>query len=524
MYRIIISCVFLVLFSQLSSLAQSEVNIKFSEIFESDKKAIFDLMSTDQDGFITYHSKNYVKGYSKKNTVIERYDQSMKLVNSISYDFNYKGEKLSLIETLDGGDHIKMFFSYSNTDDRTVYIFLRKLDKKTLEFKGKLTKIAERPFAKSFGKDNSGFFNIIFSPDSTKVAFVPRILYDSANNGLIDVYDIDFKEIWKTEYTISEDRKDGVPEEYFIDNEGNVHLYFSKRIKKSEREKGELKDNYFLATINENQTTQRELKIDGHFITDMRIVNSSDENFVFTGFCGESGLGPNGTFFKRISLKSSEDIVITPNIFGFDYISQYASEGRLKYLNKRKANNEPLNLHEVNFNLAFFDQDDNLYQIAEEFYIHVSTGTNAQGNATTTETSVYKSIIIVKYDSEGQLVWKKKIPKSQKSSPSVDDYLSYSFNYINGKMVFLFNDLSAQITNPAHSRTNDMTLVKMKKEGAFFCVVLTADGKVSKDRLIKYDKKTIYTLPKSDSNQVGNKIIVSMKNGKSLQFAKIEVN
>ncbi|MDG1780146.1 MAG: hypothetical protein P8H59_04280 [Flavobacteriales bacterium] len=477
---------------------------------------------------MAYREKNGSKDFSKKDTFIESYGNSLKLSKSIAYDFTYNGDELSLIETSDGGDHINMFFQHINIEERTIHVFVGQLVKNTLEFSKEITKIAERPLPFNVNPEEKDYFNIKASPDGRLIASVPSVFSPTASTEFITVYDVNFRPVWKMKFSMSEIRQVATPEEYFLDNMGNIHLYYSKKPINNIGENEDSIESYFLVTFNERVINHREIKIEELSITNLKIVSSEGNNFVLTGFCSKPKFGSNGTFFERVSINEKGDILINPNIFDFNFITKFTSEGRLKQIERRAPDSSPKDLQELNFDSVILDNNNNLYQIAEQHYVDtVFVSAHANGVPGVQDVKlyeVYKSIIVVKYDVEGNLVWKKKIPKYQRFLPNTDYHLSYTVNYVDEKMVFVFNDLSAHLTHFKAGMSGLLHFTKMRTEGALFSVVLSPEGEVTKKRLLKYDKSTPYACPNNKLNQEGNKIILPMKNGKKLQFVKLEIN
>ncbi|MGB0429739.1 MAG: hypothetical protein ACPGLV_04635 [Bacteroidia bacterium] len=167
------------------------------------------------------------------------------------------------------------------------------------------------------------------------------------------------------------------------------------------------------------------------------------------------------------------------------------------------------------------DMKDNRYLLVGQQYFHQSYYSSL--NNTTTNTFHYACIVVLAFDEEGNLTWKQKIPKYQKTYGSSDGASFYlEVDSVSGNLTFMFND---NIENQGKKKLEDLKNGLNTKNQATFIVRVDNEGNVTKDVLIEPSKDKYIPLF-NNIRQLDDDLFLVFKQRKNNQvnykFARIE--
>jgi hypothetical protein len=274
--------------------------------------------------------------------------------------------------------------------------------------------------------------------------------------------------------------------EYRISNQGSLFLVTSV----SKKDEPSTMKFY---KVTENNINSLELNIGDKYINQISIAIDKKENFVVSGFYGTRaikgqtrGTGVRGVFFSVIDPKSEKIINSGFNEFDDDFILMGATEKQKERAEKRKEK-KGIEPSLYNFKMRYFEKmdDGESFGVAEEYYYTVHTSTDPKTGATsTTYTYYYNDLIAFKLDKNGEMIWKKRIQKSQISRNDNGRLSSFTMKVLKDKAYIIFNDnlKNYDVNTKKYLDNGDvypMTFSK-KNNAIAICELDLKDGEVSR--------------------------------------------
>ncbi|MFD2827916.1 hypothetical protein ACFSYG_15655 [Leeuwenhoekiella polynyae] len=291
-----------------------------------------------------------------------------------------------------------------NRNDREVYCHNFNLKTKTLD-KQLLFKSSVDRKQELFYVSNKRQTSVAISPNGKYIAIATDDYNKNTNSYTIRQFDTETLALnFKRSYQNDNDRY-FEPNDIFVDNEAAVYVV-GKFFKEGRAQKRKKEANYefILNKITSQESQKLVIALEDEFVQSLNISNKEDQLFLIGFYSerrarrikGSCNFTINKSSFDLVSKsKDPLPVVVYEDLFGDDK-GKDKSEKELS-----------------NFTIDHFlnDANGNIYILAEEFYIssnYVSTGM-AGGMMVTTPH--YDNIIILKYDSDGKLLWGRSIFK-----------------------------------------------------------------------------------------------------------------
>ncbi|HEV7781863.1 MAG TPA: hypothetical protein VGO58_11400 [Chitinophagaceae bacterium] len=169
---------------------------------------------------------------------------------------------------------------------------------------------------------NSGNFSVNTSPDGTKVAVISELPFDKEGmeKCIVTVFDDQFKQLWKKEYTFAYESTRAPKNSIFVNNNGTVFILKQINIKKGfdqfsvfnfasdgktvTEKKIELGNSFTVSSYKELFTTSGDLQLAGYYYNDKKV--------------GINVETPDGIFFLQVSASNGDLLAskINPNVVG----------------------------------------------------------------------------------------------------------------------------------------------------------------------------------------------------------------
>ena len=316
------------------------------------------------------------------------------------------------------------------------------------------------------------------SPDGNYLAFAVDNINSKTNSYSFRVYDQDLNLVYDTSYYSDIERYFNF-DDFIITNDAEI-ISAGKLYKKGKRDRREGKANYdyVIHKVTENESASSVLELQDNFIKELRFAQT-DELIRLFGFYSErssdrmkGALSYNmqGTNIEAVSLKQAP----FPESIYQDLFRDARAE-RLKEKEKE--------FRDFYLDYAFVDESGNSYLLAEEFYITTTSVPNgAMGGMSTNSQPHYDDILIIKFDSAGNILWGRGILKKD-NQPSynalvMDNELHVFFN--TGKNIKEKEDGRKKAKRHFFSST------------ALFDVVFDADGKDTFEMIQENKGKAVY--------------------------------
>jgi hypothetical protein len=189
----------------------------------------------------------------------------------------------------------------------------------------------------------------------------------------------------------------------------------------------------------------------------------------------------------------------------------------LEYLNIKNekviSNKGEKSIDELAFHIdTIFFLNNNYWIIGEKRFIYQNEYTLNDPQTGTQRTNVSdnyiaQNIYVIQLDDNGQLVWNKKINKNQyTSNKNISLLLGYSFNVINDKLQFIFND------NVSNNNDNYNTLLATfaGDEACVTLAVIDKIGNINRTTILTYKDINGSIIPHLSAIQLNNNLFLTV--------------
>lgn len=444
---------------------------------------------------------------AEKELPFEHNDKPLPVTNVI----NARGKVYAILESYDKkASSYKIFYCEISKDGNLV---------------GKPKEVATIPFKTrkvifgfEAGRLNADVSGTDVSEDSSKIVVLKTgSMMDSDKEKFnIYVFDNNFSLLWKKVAELPYPDKQITIQQYYVSDDGTVHLTAKVWKVASEREKGVPNYDYKVISIKEGSVKEYPVDIGSEkLVSDAGVFFGGDDEMYVGGFYtdkGSSKYSHDGVFMTNISRKSGSATVSKAHKFTPEFL-----EGLIK----DKAIEKNKGLSRFDIYEIFTNKDGSLQFIAEENYVvtHTTTSTNPNGGTTTTTYYVYHTneIIVPSFSKEGNLNWIKKVEKN--FSNRYPSFTSYVAGYGDDGVYLVYNDRK--------NRDERESSGKNAGKNALYTdlTIIGNDGSVRTETIFtnKDDDMDTWFLP-SYSDYVGdNTFLLYGQRKKDFQFGTLKV-
>ena len=341
---------------------------------------------------------------------------------------------------------------------------------------------------------NSGNFSVNVSPDGSKIAVISEQVYekDGMEKCVVSVFDNQFKQLWKKDYTFAYESSKAPKNEIFVNNNGVAFILKQINLKKAF-------DQFSLFTFSGDGKTVVEKKID---LGNGFVVSSHQELFNTAG-----DLLMAGYYYlnKKIGIN-----VETPD--GIFYLQVSASTGDLL-----TAKVNPAIVGTVKAIQLLALPDNTVCLIGEKQIINTTPASGKLGEYIYSYN--YGSAYLTKLDAGGSQVWSYKVNKDMKSVSDGGRFIS-SYGWVNG------SDINVLFIDELSNHDNKRQFIEFGTKRINLIQTIGADGKFKEERLITDQriggkKGEYYFIPSTGSVYTGNKLFMLAARGLELVGATI---
>lgn len=443
------------------------------------------LIGADKVSFYCLRVKRGMFGSSDYS--LEKYSKSKM---ELEYVKEFKlpevsGKELSFERIYILNGNILVFASrYDKTLDKNI-AYVQKIDAKTGTLNGTPKEI---DYISATKKRNSGSFDFVLSTDSTKILLLHNEPYEKYANEKFSykVFDGNANEIWSAALELPYKDKSFIVSNYRVDNEGNVYMLASILKDKEERERKKPRYKYDLVSYNckTKSIKESEISLGDKFISDVSFkINEKGQIIVGGFYSNKNADGLAGTFFLSMDKSTQKVISSGYKDFSTEFLGEFMSSRRAE---KHKE------LYNYSIDHLITKENGGAYMVAEQFYIRVVRTTDPKtGVTTTTYHYYYNDIIVISVNPDASIEWVKKIPKLQHSVNDYGYYSSYTLDYVNNKLYFMYNDNPKNLKVDASKVKNGIT-----KKMVTVLATLDSKGNLSRDVMFSAKDAKIFTRPK----------------------------
>ena len=513
-------------FCSLDGLCQElNFSVKWGKEFSASRKSsLGDIVGVDATGIYVIKGRYRYSIFGSNTSTLERYSNDFVPTTSFELEIKEAGHLCEVQQILHLKSKLYIFYSYADLSERKNILFVREIDKASLQPKSEMLKLGEIDYA---GKStsNHGDFNFRVSRDSSKVLVFYNLPYVKDEPEVIgfNVLDSHMKSIWQKAITLP--HKDGLfdVESFRVDNSGNVYLLglIYKEKRKSKR-KGQPNYSYEILACRDGGNTlmQYPVVLEDRFLSDMQIEILDDKRLVCAGFYSEKGTySIKGTYFLTIDAATKEIKTKSFKEFSLDFIIQSMTDREANRAVRKAEKGEEAELYEYDLDKLLVGKDGSAILIGEQYFMNVvttSTFFNGVMTPTTNYHYYYNDIIAVKINAEGQIEWAEKVAKTQHSINDNGFYSSYTLAIVKGKICFIFNDNAKNLDYNRVGRPKNFNI----KESLVMIVSLNQKGEQLRQPLFKNDQEVIVR-PKVCKQILNNQVILFGQRKKNQQFARV---
>jgi hypothetical protein len=367
-----------------------------------------------------------------------------------------KGAVREFIKQING--RVFLFYSHFDKSSRIEQLFYRELfiktatmsdHKKLLSVDSEIAgSLQSRGYFNYFTTDK---FDIQESKDGKRLLITYRLKplkrNDAENHDVIGfhVFDENLNPIWAKQATMPYTEKKMNNLDYTVDSQGNVYelAMVYKDNTTDAKKKGDEDANYRLELLKFKAQTgtleKTPMEIKGKFLSNGWLYETTDGEIVCAGFYhnGERNSGVKGVFSIRIGKESKGVLSANQYEIPLAILNQNASAREIKK-NDKKEEKDEVSMNNLKLQQILINDDGSLVLVGEQEYSITTSYVDANGKYRTSTRYYTDDILLTKIDSNGKLVWMKKLPKRQ--SGGAFSQLSYRYMKSGNDHVFLYVD------------------------------------------------------------------------------------
>lgn len=379
-------------------------------------------------------------------------EQNRKVYNDFPKGFVV--EKVKQIQ-----DRVFIFYSLWDKENEYEQLFYREVDfdrcalkesKKLITVKGKITGRLTRTGRWHY--ETVDKFDFQYSKDESKMLISyrhkPEIRNDDISYDIIglEVFNQDLDLLWKKDVKMPYTEKKMNNLDYSVDGAGNAYVLakvYKDDSTDDKKTKGGKEANYDIELLKYESETARLVKtriaIKDKFIETIWIFETSKDYMVCSGFYnnGNSSSNVNGVFIFKVDKDRGRTSAYNYEI-PVEILNQYASKRTIKK-NKKKEEKDKAEFKDLVLKRMISYEDGSVLLIGEQEFVVSHTYTDGYGNMRTTYKYYNNDILLTKIDSDGRMLWMRKLPKRQMSNKR-SEQLSYKYMRGKGCSYFIFLD------------------------------------------------------------------------------------
>lgn len=375
----------------------------------------------------------------------------------------------SIIHISKFGGKILCFYMKWAGEDKKWIVGYKEIDFRSCKFIGKEKTLFETQ------ESPAAYWNFPYhiSKDKSKIMFFwrhyPKKFKDKLNYDVFSfhTFDTELNPLEATKITMPYTEKKMDHNQILLHSNGTAYMLarvFNDDTRDVKKKKGGNKVvNYhyevFQIDLSSKNILKTSLALENTLMTNLYLSESTDENMFVSGFYTNK----SNKDLTILGIKVSEASVDGLCLFQIDDIGSVLDQKKIEIPNdivnqyEGTKNNKKKNPELVHLKMRKIasQEDGSRILIAEQFSysISTSTSTSSSGGITTTTTKRYNydDILVCKLDARNEVVWMKKLPKSQVGVNRFAD-LGFNYQYLNGNHCFIFLDNVKNIDLPLNQK------------------------------------------------------------------------
>lgn len=499
-------------------------SVQWGQEFEASRRStLSDIIGYDATGIYTIQARI---GFSKSDFTLEHYDKSFKPTHSFELEIKSGRDRATVNNIFFLKGKLYMFYSFADRSVKKNVLSLQEIDKKTLTPTGDIKKIGEIDYAGKRQR-NSGQFLYKLSRDSSKMLIVYALPYneDAPQKFGFHVLNSQLNTLWQKDIELPYADELFDISSFRVDNDGNAYM-LGKVYNEKRKEKRRGLPNYRYEVIacrdGGANLQQYPVSVEDRFLTDMQIEIQDAQTIVCAGFYSEKGtISIRGTYFLKVDAASKQISAKNFKDFEIGFITQNMKRREAKRAARQEKRGDDAELFEYDLDKLLIGKDGSAVLIAEQYFVRSVTQYQSINGRQTTNTVTYyyyNDIIAVKMDPSGEIVWSRKIPKTQMTREDGGYYSSYALAIVKGNLCFIYND------NPDNLTLEDDEKADNYNPSKSVVVVSSIDpkGNVTKKPILTSKDVEVITVPKVCEQISNTEVVLFGKRKKTQQFGLLK--
>jgi len=493
-------------------------------------------MNDRKDGFLVYTIDEYEGSViqmmsTKKERFLQRMGADMGVLAKGELDLELGKDDLILEDEVLFDGKLLLFASNFDKKADETRLYMRSYDVKNLNTLTDWSEIASLSASK---RRNQGEFEIAVSPKEEKLLvyyYLPYLKGGPEKIGF-NILDKELNKVWTDNVTLEYADEDFVVRSVDVDDDGSVLLLgrFNELGRREVREKIKAEKTYYeyhlLVFNGAGQTPKNfELRLGDKFLQELHVTIPPDGNeIICTGFYSEEGTSSVvGSYYMKLDRSTKEVLKSTYHRFEEDFITMYMTEKQeAKAKKKASRRNDELELNDFQVTDVVVYPDGSLTVASEQYDFWVTTSYRTDANGRTTQVNtyhyLYRDIIVIHLDQEGEVIWKARVPKNQYTRNDDGYASSNSLAAVNGELYLVFNDSER---NLGFKKGDVLYRMRLKKKDAIITLVhIDANGHFTREALVEVERKDMLCIPKK-STEVSDKILLVAEERKNNKFGVV---
>lgn len=466
---------------------------------------------------------------AKKKYFLRTYNASLEVSSVKEISLEYKDNRMNLATVIKVKDRLFVLTTFNNKKSNKTYLLYQEIDPITLSNIKEINILGEIPYESRYDK---GGFSIVYSNNQKKILIYHLLPYNKGGNKKIafTVLDSDLKVLWEKKITLPYADKLFSLMDYELDDEGNVYIlgkqYKGKPVDILDKQ---INFSYLILGYFDEGEEEREYKLaeKDKYITEVRLAVDKDLDLICAGFysANKSSSSAGGSFYLKIDYDSGDLTTSNYHKFDVDFLTSLDSEKRKaktkKKASKAKAKGKEIEMINMDLRRLLLNENGNVVLVGEQNYVRVVSSYNASSKSySTTYYYHYNNIVVVNFNSDGSVKWKRLIPKNQTQTNS-SYYLSFVPVVFKDLAFFVYND---HIENSKiEDEVKYITYRPSYKKSELVAYRMDGDGETDRIPLFNALESKIIPVPKQSRQlKESGALILFCKNRKTQKLYRIE--
>lgn len=516
--------------------AQNDASLELGPEYQ-DK--LWDLPPTvlgfDETGYYFYQTKSAVYAgiafvpirVAKEKFYLRKFDRSLNPETLVELELETDGNDETPLRAIYMNNRIFLFSTYDDTRSRLTTLYVREIDKTSLDVPSSGRKICEVDYD-GYGRNTYINFSLTQSRDTSKILMVypkPGDRDESQAYGAM-LFNDEMTQLWEQDFVLPYDNELFYSKRFRVDNGGNVYLLGKQFFDKPRnRVRGNPNYNFKILSLQPGFETPEEVTVEipGVFLVDMHLEILANGDIICAGAYSEENMSnPDGLIYLTLDGNTKEVISESRQELGLDMFEEEQAPSPSKRRERKEAERA---FYNYDFQDIVLRTDGGAVLIGEATYANTVTRTTSTGNGqmTTTSTTYFHNddILVINISPEGEIEDAHRIPKRQIMANG-NSLLSFALSVSPGALHFIYNDNVKNdeiIPGERPSAYSPSTFGRSKQ--VVRAVSLDGDGELVYNKLTSVKESNQFAIPMASKQISPTQVILIFQNGKNRRLGRI---